>query len=304
MGPAIASTASSLEQTLIALAQRGAPLPAIAQPVLARAIDGLTRFVGSVRARVVFSAADLAEVDAIQRELEALRYDVVGAAGVDAETAAAQIAQRDEEVPAIAPIEFAPEAFAIDALPTEVGAEAFAIDALMIDVGTEAFAIDALTIEVPAEALTIDASPIELAPEMPALEALAIELASELFADDTRPIELASEAFALEALPIEPPTLDLAPPPDVAPVSIAASPAQDAAEIHVPVAIENPLAGIRDAVNAAGAGVTGAAGSNGSNGLDGAAGATGAQGGKGDTGYSPRGKPAEAVLRRFYRRGE
>jgi len=76
---------------------------AIAQPVLARAIDGIAHLVGRVRARADFSVADVAEVTDIQRDLEALRRDAVGAAAGDAETAAAEVARREEETPADGP---------------------------------------------------------------------------------------------------------------------------------------------------------------------------------------------------------
>ena len=95
--PQIAATAKSLEQTLIALAQQGVPLPASAEPVIARAIEGLARLVGCVRARAAFAAGDLAEDADIQRDLEALRLDIAWTAPVDAETAAARDAQREEE---------------------------------------------------------------------------------------------------------------------------------------------------------------------------------------------------------------
>jgi chemosensory pili system protein ChpA (sensor histidine kinase/response regulator) len=174
--PPIASTANALEQTLIALAQRGAPLPTIAQPVLAHAIDGIAHFVGRVRARAEFSVADLAEVGDIQRELEALRRDAVGAAAVDAETAAAEVAQRDEETPAEVPV----------------------------------------------------AAPILLAPpEMPTVDALPPAEPTELTLVDVAP------------------TPEATPAPTPAPMLAA----PDLAEIHLPVAIENPLAGIRDDVD-------------------------------------------------------
>jgi chemosensory pili system protein ChpA (sensor histidine kinase/response regulator) len=162
--PPIASTANALEQTLIALAQRGAPLPTIAQPVLARAIDGIAHLVGRVRARADFSVADLAEVTDIQRDLEALRRDAVGGAAGDAETAAAEVARREEETPADGSIALAP-------------------------------------------------------PEMPAVEATGLTLA------------------------------DIAPTPEPMPARAATPAAPDTAEIHLPVAIENPLADIRDDVD-------------------------------------------------------
>src|SRR5205085_9568732 len=86
-------------QTLLALAQRGAPLPESAHAVLARAIQGLSRLVGRVRARDEFSGDDRLETQAIENELESLRYEVVGGGNVDAETVAAETALRDDEYP-------------------------------------------------------------------------------------------------------------------------------------------------------------------------------------------------------------
>jgi chemosensory pili system protein ChpA (sensor histidine kinase/response regulator) len=94
--PLIATTAKSLEQTLLALQQHGAPVPGTAQPVLARAIAGLTDFSQRVRARFGFLSAHDQEGAEIQRELEALRQDAMTAAPFDAETVAAEEAAREE----------------------------------------------------------------------------------------------------------------------------------------------------------------------------------------------------------------
>ena len=50
----IAAQAKALELTLIALQQRGAPMPAAAQPVLARAVAGLRSLVTYVQQRTSF----------------------------------------------------------------------------------------------------------------------------------------------------------------------------------------------------------------------------------------------------------
>ena len=54
--PLVAATAKSLEQALIALEQRGAPMPGHAHPVLARATAALAMFVTRVKARAPFTA--------------------------------------------------------------------------------------------------------------------------------------------------------------------------------------------------------------------------------------------------------
>ena len=94
--PMVAATARSLEQTLLALAERGAPLPSNAHPVLARAIAGLNQFVHRVEAREEFSVGDQTEAALIQAELEELRQETASQAQ-DAETAAAAAALHDEE---------------------------------------------------------------------------------------------------------------------------------------------------------------------------------------------------------------
>ena len=101
--PLVAATARSLEQTLLALAERGAPLPSNAQPVLARAVAGLTQFVHRVEAREAFSAGDQTEANLIQSDLDELRQQTASHAQ-DAETAAAAAARHDEEWASPAPV--------------------------------------------------------------------------------------------------------------------------------------------------------------------------------------------------------
>ena len=98
--PLVASAARSLEQTLLALAERGAPLPSDAQPVLVRAVAGLTQFVHRVAAREAFTPGDQTEAALIQAELDELRQDTASRAP-DAEAAAAATARQQEETPTL-----------------------------------------------------------------------------------------------------------------------------------------------------------------------------------------------------------
>src|SRR4029434_5874287 len=94
--PLIAATSKSLEQTLLALQQREPPLPGVALPVLARAVEGLRAFVARVRDRVGFTAVDTTEAAEIQQELERLRQEMdAEPAPADAESQAADEAGRD-----------------------------------------------------------------------------------------------------------------------------------------------------------------------------------------------------------------
>ncbi len=106
--PLIATTAKSLEQCLIGLAERGAPLPGAAQPILARAIEGLRALVGRVHARASFTASDAVEAAEIQQELETLRQEATPELGLaDAEAHAEREAARalhDEEHASEAPV--------------------------------------------------------------------------------------------------------------------------------------------------------------------------------------------------------
>ncbi len=95
--PLVATTARALEQCLLGLQQREAPLPGAAQPVLARAVEGLRLLVGRVKSRTAFTAPDAVEAGEIQRELEALRQDSSAEPiPADAEAQAEREAARDE----------------------------------------------------------------------------------------------------------------------------------------------------------------------------------------------------------------
>ena len=73
----VATTARALEQALLALEERGAPFPGIAQPVLARAIAGLGHFVIRVKGRERFTSSDEREAADIVAELEELRQEAL-----------------------------------------------------------------------------------------------------------------------------------------------------------------------------------------------------------------------------------
>jgi chemosensory pili system protein ChpA (sensor histidine kinase/response regulator) len=95
--PLVATVAKALEARLLGLQERGAPLPGAAQPVLARAIAGLTAFSGRVRARDGFRAADEAEAAEIIAELDGLRQESgPEPEDRDSETVAARVAEADE----------------------------------------------------------------------------------------------------------------------------------------------------------------------------------------------------------------
>jgi chemosensory pili system protein ChpA (sensor histidine kinase/response regulator) len=101
--PLLAAAAGSLEQTLLSLADRGAPLPSNAQPILARAVAGLAQFVQRVEAREAFTPGDQAEAALIQADLDELRQETAGHTP-DAEAAAAQEAREDEAAQPLAVI--------------------------------------------------------------------------------------------------------------------------------------------------------------------------------------------------------
>jgi chemosensory pili system protein ChpA (sensor histidine kinase/response regulator) len=95
--PLVATVAKALEARLLGLQERGAPLPGAAQPVLARAIAGLTAFSGRVRARDGFRPADEAEAAEIIAELDVLRQETgPEPEDRDSETVAARVAEADE----------------------------------------------------------------------------------------------------------------------------------------------------------------------------------------------------------------
>ncbi|HEX8010857.1 MAG TPA: Hpt domain-containing protein [Casimicrobiaceae bacterium] len=103
----VATTAKALEQCLLGLEGRGAPLPSTAQPVLARAIAGLHALTARVRSRTAFDAGDRAEAAEIAAELEALRHEVTPeTTAEDSESQAARAAAAEEahEAPAPGPV--------------------------------------------------------------------------------------------------------------------------------------------------------------------------------------------------------
>ena len=95
--PLVASTAKVLEQCLLALQERGAPLPSVALPVLARAIAALRMLVGRVGNREAFNAVDETEAAEITAELDVLRQEAAPEPQLDdSETVAERIAEADE----------------------------------------------------------------------------------------------------------------------------------------------------------------------------------------------------------------
>ena len=93
--PLVADTAKALEQCLSGLAERGTPPPGAAQPVLARAIEGLRSLAGRVKSRAGFTALDAVEAGEIQQELETLRQEAIPEPGMtDAEAHAEREAAR------------------------------------------------------------------------------------------------------------------------------------------------------------------------------------------------------------------
>ncbi len=76
----VATAARGLEQALLALEERGAPFPGIAQPVLARATAGLAHFVIRVKSREGFTPSDEREAADIGAELDELRQEALASA--------------------------------------------------------------------------------------------------------------------------------------------------------------------------------------------------------------------------------
>ncbi len=111
--PLVAATAKALEQCLLGLQQRGTPLPGAAQPVLARAVEGLRVLVERVKQKSAFTAADGVEAQDIQRELDSLRQEAAAEpVAADAEMQAERDAARDEhdEAPSRATLAAVPAA--------------------------------------------------------------------------------------------------------------------------------------------------------------------------------------------------
>ncbi len=145
--PLVATTARSVEQTLLALAEHGPPLPGATQPVLARAVAGVALLCGRVRARETFSAGDADEAAAIQHELDELRQQAAGGSGnADAEAAAAMLARLEEEAAAARATPMALVAPPVQSppLPDDV-------DAAVADTFAAAAAADRVTAEVQDE---------------------------------------------------------------------------------------------------------------------------------------------------------
>jgi chemosensory pili system protein ChpA (sensor histidine kinase/response regulator) len=95
--PMLAATAKALEQCLLGLQTRGAPLPGAALPVLARAIAGLTMLAARVKAREAFIPGDEIEAAEIVAELDALRQDATTEPVLDdSETIAERVAEAEE----------------------------------------------------------------------------------------------------------------------------------------------------------------------------------------------------------------
>ncbi|HQR11459.1 MAG TPA: Hpt domain-containing protein [Casimicrobiaceae bacterium] len=124
--PLVATVALALEQTLLALAERGAPLPSSTQPVLARTVAGLSQFARRIEAREAFTPADQSEAALIESELDELRQETASVVQ-DAEGAAVAEARQQEDADAVAHSspaeaysvvdEVPPGAAAIDAAP-------------------------------------------------------------------------------------------------------------------------------------------------------------------------------------------
>jgi chemosensory pili system protein ChpA (sensor histidine kinase/response regulator) len=102
--PLVATTAKALEQCLVGLQERGAPLPGGAQPVLARSIAGLRALAGCVQRREAFTGGDESEAGEIARELEALRQEVTPETALgDSEAVAVRVAQAEEAAQPVEP---------------------------------------------------------------------------------------------------------------------------------------------------------------------------------------------------------
>ena len=102
--PMLAATAKALEQCLLGLQARGAPLPGTSLPVLARAIAGLTMLAARVKAREAFVAGDEIEAAEIVAELDSLRQEATTEPVLDdSETIAERVAEAEEMAQDAAP---------------------------------------------------------------------------------------------------------------------------------------------------------------------------------------------------------
>ncbi|MEP6655980.1 MAG: Hpt domain-containing protein [Betaproteobacteria bacterium] len=97
--PLVATTARALEQCLLALQQAPGPVPSAAQPVLARAIAGLTTLAAKVKQQDAFTAPDAVEAEEIQRELDLLRHEASQASSrIETSPAASEAATEDAPI--------------------------------------------------------------------------------------------------------------------------------------------------------------------------------------------------------------
>ena len=152
--PLVATVARAMEQTLLALVEHGAPLPGATQPVLARAVAGMSVLGNRVRACESFTAGDADEAAAIQGELDQLRQDAAGdAENGDAEAAAAALA-RLEDAAAARMTTMALVAPHVDMVASD-GLDVVATHASTLDAASERLTADALD-EVAALAALID----------------------------------------------------------------------------------------------------------------------------------------------------
>jgi chemosensory pili system protein ChpA (sensor histidine kinase/response regulator) len=172
--PLVAVTAKALEQCLLGLEERGAPLPSAAHPVLARAIAGLHELTARVRARAAFNAADRAEAEEIAADLEALRHEATPeTTAEDSESFAARAAAAEEthETPTPATLVVAtpqPKAPVIAIAPAIVPVVATAPIAV-----EPAGPVQVLAVDAPAALQEAKSTVLSARPGLPADETLA-----------------------------------------------------------------------------------------------------------------------------------
>ncbi|MEO8739530.1 MAG: Hpt domain-containing protein, partial [Casimicrobiaceae bacterium] len=195
--PLVATTAKALEQCLLGLQERGAPLSSAAYPILTRAIAGLGALTDRVKRREAFVYGDEAEAAEIVSELEALRQEATPEPFLDdSETVAARIAEADELAHA-APLAMAPPPPKLVevATPPLASSEAVAApaieDIVMPGVAAVAALVPIHSAPVAVPRVIPPAAPIPPLPEAPLLDVrddvdpqvlpIFLEEASELF---------------------------------------------------------------------------------------------------------------------------
>jgi len=95
--PLVAGLSKTLELTLVALEQAGAPLPGAAQPAIAHGVSALRSLAARVKARVGFDPIDKEDCERADAELDALRREIAQAPGADIETRAALAAEAEDD---------------------------------------------------------------------------------------------------------------------------------------------------------------------------------------------------------------